>query len=60
MKEVRTKTSGGIGLPKMLLTLDLFPAKIPVFNSQGKSAIPTYFGGLVSLVLNFVWLIYTL
>ena len=60
MSEDRTKVSGGIGLPKMLLTLDLFPEKIPVFNSQGKTAIPTYFGGLVSLVLSYVWLLYAL
>ena len=49
MKE-RSESYAGLGLPKMLLDVDFFPAPTPQFNSKGEEAVRTYFGGLFSLL----------
>lgn len=49
---------GGFGLPKMLLTMDMFPAALPEFNSQGKLSIRTFFGGFISVGFLYVMFLY--
>lgn len=39
----------------MLLEADMFPAPLPHFNSRGKTAVKTYCGGLISLVINYLF-----
>ena len=57
MKE-KSESCAGFGLPKMLLQADLFPAPIPQFNSRGKKAVKTYFGGLISLIMIYLFFLF--
>ena len=58
MKERRGERFAGFGLPRMLLKADMFPAPIPQFNSKGKDAIKTHFGGLISITINIVFFLF--
>ena len=60
MKEQRGERVAGFGLPKMLIEADMFPAQIPSFNSKGRDAIKTYFGGLNSLIINYLFFLFAL
>ena len=42
----------------MLIEADMFPAPIPQYNSKGKKAIKTYFGGLISLTMNYLFFLF--
>ena len=41
------------GLPKMLLTLDMFGEPLPMFNIKGKSDVRTHCGGCLSIAIIF-------
>ena len=56
----RSESCAGFGLPKMLLEADLFPAPIPQFNSRGEEAVKTYFGGLISLIIKYLFILFAL
>ena len=43
-----------IGLPKMLLTLDMFGAQLPTFNLKGEEKVRTHCGGCTSLIIIYV------
>ena len=43
-----------LGLPKMLLTLDMFGAPLPAFNMQGEDTVRTHCGGCISLAIMYV------
>ena len=60
MKEQRSERTTGFGLPKMLIEADMFPAPIPQFNSRGKDAIKTYWGGLISLIINYLFFLFSM
>ena len=42
----------------MLLQADQFPANLPGFNSRGKPAISTYFGGIVTIIFYYLFFIF--
>ena len=44
----------------MLKKIDIFGAPVPNFNLRGKSHVKTYAGGMVSIVITFVVLIFGL
>ena len=54
----RSESYAGLGLPKMLLDVDLFPAPIPQFNSKGENGVKTYFGGLISLIILYLFFLF--
>ena len=58
MREQKREDCAGFGLPKMLIEADSFPAPLPLFNSKGQEAIKTYFGGLVSLIINYLFFLF--
>ena len=58
MSEQTSTRSVGIGLPKMLIKSDMFPAPLPHFNIKGKAGIKTYFGGMVSIIINYLFFLF--
>ena len=42
------------GLPKMLLTLDMFSEPLPGFNMRGQKSVRTHAGGCLSLLIMYV------
>ena len=42
------------GLPKVLLTLDMFGAPLPTFNLKGEEKVRTHCGGCTSLIIIYV------
>ena len=56
----RSKQAFQFDLPKMLLTLDMFSAPLPVFNLKGRESVRTYCGGCVSLVIMYVTFLFAL
>ena len=55
-KEAKAKepSKSYIGLPRMLLTLDMFSEPLPAFNIDGSGSVRTYCGGCVSLLMMYV------
>ena len=42
---------GGAGLPKVLLTIDMFGEPLPTFNIKGQSDVRTHCGGCLSTLV---------
>ena len=51
---LRALKSVNIGLPKMLLTIDMFRAPLPVFRLQGRESVRTHCGGCMTLLIMYV------
>ena len=57
MKEKQSETHqkpellSGVGLPKMLLTMDMFGEPLPSFNIKGQSDVRTHCGGCLSMLI---------
>ena len=57
MKEKESETHqkpgllSGVGLPKMLLTMDMFGEPLPTFNIKGQSDVRTHCGGCLSILV---------
>ena len=60
MQEQRSERFIGLSLPKMLIEADMFPAQIPQFNIKGKDTIRTYCGGLISLIINYLFFLFAM
>ena len=60
MQEQRSERFIGFILPKMLIEADMFPAQIPQFNIKGKDTIRTYCGGLISLIINYLFFLFAM
>ena len=41
----------GLGLPKVLLTMDMFGEPLPSFNIKGQSDVRTHCGGCLSMLI---------
>ena len=41
----------GVGLPKMLLTMDMFSEPLHTFNIKGQSDVRTHSGGCLSMLI---------
>ena len=50
----------GIGLPKMLLTMDMFSEPLPMFNIRGQSDVRTHCGGCFSILIIFTAIAFAL
>jgi hypothetical protein len=42
------------GLPKMLLTVDMFGSPLPGFNAGGDESVRTHSGGCLSLIIMYI------
>ena len=60
MEKQHSERFTGFGLPKMLIKADMFPAPIPQFNSKGKNAIKTYFGGFISFISYYLFFLFAM
>ena len=47
-------STSGIGMPKMLLNMDMFGEPLPGFNIEGRREVRTYLGGFVSFVIIYI------
>ena len=47
-----------LGLPRMLLTLDMFGSPLPAFNVRGEQSVRTHCGGCVSLLIMYLTFIF--
>ena len=59
MQDLSTEKKGyELPMPRMLKTLDLFSTPLPGFNIKGKESVPTFAGGLLSLVIIYISLMF--
>lgn len=58
MKQKVKKNGFGLPMPKMLKTMDMFPADLPKFNMQGEDSIKTNIGGCCSIIIIYISIMY--
>lgn len=47
-----------IGLPKMLITMDMFGEPLPTFNIKGESDVRTHCGGCLSIIIIYIMILF--
>ena len=57
-KQKREQPTTYFGLPRMLLTADMFPRPIPAFNISGETEVRTHLGGCISIAIMYVTFIF--
>ena len=57
-KQKREQPTTYFGLPRMLLTSDMFARPIPAFNISGETEVRTHFGGCISIAIIYVTFIF--